>query len=356
MAGRRKTAQARAVTKGDDSDRLIQEVLSELSWDDDPKKIAGHVRQLDRGLPAEDEFVAICSWLGKTRLIHKLDQHQAPAASRDLYQVPDLLVEFENSGPVLIEVKSNAKRTLSLTPDYLDRLKAYARLLNMPLLIAWKHHGIWALFDMTHLTQARTNFNITYGEAMKENLLGVLAGDVAYKIASGAGMRIRCKKEQLVSREERDGEVTEQWQMRIDEVGFMVSGGRRMDHLDGDVTTLFTTWDLSEKQSHSDTHIELRFVADDDDRMMFGHMALTHLLHWSLPQGAAINWRHTIRRDAVVSNMTHFRRALDRGLEQEVLHLILDQQPQTWPDFLTKCTEPPQADQCGSFDPKEGGT
>ena len=80
----------------------------------------------------------------------------------------------------------------------------------------------------------------------------------------------------------------------------------------------------------------MRFIAGDDDGMMFGHMALTHLLRWSLPQGAAINWRHAIRRDAVVSNMTNFRRALERGLEHRVVHFILDQHPQTWPAFLTK--------------------
>lgn len=324
------------MTTADDSDRLIHEVLSELGWDEDPREIAKLVRQLDRGLPGEDEFIAICSWLGKTRLIHKLDQLQAPATSRKLYQVPDLLVEFDDAGPVLIEVKSKAKRTLSLTPAYLDRLNAYARLLDMPLLIAWKHLGIWVLFEVKHLTKARTNFNITLGDAMRENLLGVLAGDVAYKIASGAGLRFRCRKEQLVDREEAEDTITEQWQMRIDEVGFMASGGEPAPHLDPDVTTLFTTWDLAEEQSHGDTHIELRFVAGEDDGMMFGHMALTHLLHWSLPQGAAINWRHAIRRDAVVSNMSNFRRALARGLEQKVVHLILDQQPQTWPAFLAR--------------------
>lgn len=320
----------------DDSDRLIQEVLSELGWDEDPKAIANKVRQLDQGLPAEDEFIAICSWLGRARLVHKLDQHQAPVASRDFYQVPDLLAEFEHGGPVLIEVKSKTKPKLSFTPRYLDRLHAYARLVNMPLLIAWKYHGIWILFEVKHLTKAQKNFNITFGNAMKENLLGILAGDVSYKIASGAGLRFRCRKEELVSRQETDGTVTEQWQMRIDEVGFMISGGKPVEHLDPDVTTLFTTWNLSEEQSHSDTHIELRFVAGDNDGMMFGHMALTHLLHWHLPQGAAINWRHAIRRDAVVSNMTNFGRALERALEQKVVHLILHQQPHTWPSFLPK--------------------
>ena len=121
--------------EADDSDRLIQEVPSELGWDEDPKTIANKVKRLDQWLPAEDEFTAIRRWLGKARLLHRHDQHQAPASSRDLYPVPDLLAEFEHGGPALMEVKSRSKQTLSFMPRYLDRLNAYAQLVNMPLLI-----------------------------------------------------------------------------------------------------------------------------------------------------------------------------------------------------------------------------
>ena len=116
--------------------------------------------------------------------------------------MPDLLAQFENTGPLLIEVKSKTKQTLSFTPDYLERLHAYAALVKMPLLIAWKHHSIWVLFEARHLARARKNFNIRLRDAMRENLLGVLAGDVAYKIAPGAGVRFRCKKEELLQVEE----------------------------------------------------------------------------------------------------------------------------------------------------------
>ena len=163
----------------DDLDRLIQGVLAELGCAASPAEIAKRVRRLDLGLPAEDEFSVICAWLGKCRLLHKLDQQQVPAASRKSYQVPDLLALFEAGGPFLIEVKVKARQTLSFQPGYLKRLTEYAALLRMPLLIAWKFHTIWTLFDARHLTLARTNFNISWSEAMKQNLLGVLAGDVA---------------------------------------------------------------------------------------------------------------------------------------------------------------------------------
>lgn len=328
------------MNQADDGERLIQEVLTELGWDADAKTVAEQVRRLDLGLPAEDQFIAVCAWLGKAQLVHKLDQQQAPLKSRNAYQVPDLLAHFDDAGPLLIEVKSKTKQTLSFTPDYLERLKAYAKLVNMPLLIAWKQHGIWALFEARHFAKARKNFNITFGEAMKENLLGVLAGDVAYKIASGAGIHLRCKKEELLTVEEEGGTVTEQWQMRIDKVGFTVAGSEPAENLDPEVTTLFTTWDLAERQSHSDTHVEFHFVAGDDDGMMFGHMALTHLLNWTLPQGATINWRHAIRRDAVVSNMANFAHALGRGLDQKIVRIILHQQPKSWPDFLPRASLP----------------
>ena len=331
----RKTSRSDYVNQANDGDRLIQEVLAELGWDAEPSIIAAKVHRLNLGLPAEDEFTAICSWLGKSRLVHKLGQLQVPKDSRNAYQVPDLLAQFDSTGPLLIEVKSKTKQTLSFTPDYLKRLLAYAELVNMPLLIAWKFYGVWTLFEARHLAKARKNFNIRLGHAMRENLLGILAGDVAFKIASGAGMWLRFKKEELVSVEESRGKVTEQWQTRIDEVGFTIAGGKPATDLDPEVTALFTIWDLTEHQLHSDTHIQLNLV-EKTDNLMFSHMALTHLLHWTLPQGAVINWRHAIRRNNVVSNMTNFSHILKRALDQKVVHYILHQQPLSWPDFLSQ--------------------
>lgn len=67
---------------------------------------------------------------------------------------------------------------------------------------------------------------------------------------------------------------------------------------------------------------------------MFGHMALVQLLAWRQRAGETINWRHVIRRDQVISNMTNFSAALERALEQEVVTLILRQVPVDMPAFL----------------------
>ncbi len=323
----------------DDADRLIQEILSEVSWNEEPADLARRIRRLDQGLPAEDEFIAVCSWLGKTKLIHKLDQHQSPATSRTTVQVPDLLAHFESTGPVLIEVKSKRSPKLSFTADYLRRLSAYADLLGVPLLIAWKFHGVWTLFEARHLTKARTNFNIRFDEAMRQNLLGVVAGDVSYKIAPGAGIVLGCRKEALLGINVENGATTEQWQMRIDSVHFTSKGGQPRDDLSDDVKTLFTAWDLEERQTFTPTHIYIAFQAGEEG-MMFGHMALVQLLAWRQRAGEAINWRHVIRRDQVISNMTNFAGALERALGQDVVTLVLHQVPAETPSYLAQQDAP----------------
>lgn len=322
-------------TDSNDDDRLIYEVLSELGRNADAAAIAAKVRRLERGLPAEDEFTAICAWLGRTELIHKLDQQQCPRTSLERFQVPDLLACFATAGPVLIEVKSKQASKLSFTPEYVGRLRAYADKLGLPLLIAWKWRGLWTLFDVRHLHQARKNFNISLSGAIRENLLGVLAGDVAYKIAAGAGMSFRFRKEQLLSSADDEDAVSEQWLMRVDRVGFTTAGGQPSDSLSPDVKTLFTTWDLAERQTHTSKYVEVTFQAGEEG-MMFAHMALVHLLNWAQPRGEPINWRKAIRRDTVVANLTNFAAALDAGLAQRVVHLVLHQQPVTLPDFLAR--------------------
>lgn len=96
-----------------------------------------------------------------------------PIASKEEFQVPDLLAKFSTQttkSPVLIEVKSKKDKLLSLKPEYMRRLKNYADLIGMPLLVAWKFHSLWMLFEVGHMKMADKNFNVTLETAMRENL------------------------------------------------------------------------------------------------------------------------------------------------------------------------------------------
>ncbi len=317
----------------DDIERLIQEVLAELGYSGDAAVVARKVKRLNLGLPAEDEFSVICAWLGRCRLVHKLDQAQAPLSSRDTFQVPDLLAAFDKGGPVLIEVKSKKSPTLSLRPDYLGRLQAYAYLVGRPLLIAWKFHSIWTLFDARHLQLARTNFNISHERAMKENLLGLLAGDVAYVLRPGAGVHFDLAKEELIGVEGDAANFTETWKMRVSEVFFTDGDGARRSDLHGETQQLLATWDLETVEDHSPTSIRKSFIVADGG-VQFAHVALVHLLTWEGGRTGPPPWRQLLQAPKITRTIDDFGRALDRALGEKVVRYVFHQQPQTTPDFI----------------------
>lgn len=324
-------------TTPQDLDRLIHSVLTELGWNANASAIAERVRRLDVGLPCEDEFSVVCGWLGKCRLLHKLDQQQIPVSSLQEFQVPDLLALFSTQAttmPVLIEVKSKAKNILSFRPDYLEKLTNYANLLKMPLLIAWKFHNVWTLFEAKHLKKATKNFNISLETAAKENLLGVLVGDVAYTIGAGAGVHVRFRKDKMIGREKEDDSTTEKWSTTPDGVAFTDYHGNRRTDLDSEVRSLFTAWDLEEQKTLTDTHITVSFVAGSEG-IQFAHTSLVHLLNWELPRDQDLNWRHLLQGEKIIKNIENFSAALNSGLKQNIVYYVFHLRPHTIPDFIS---------------------
>lgn len=316
-----------------DIERLIQDVLADLGFDADAGDVARRVRKLNHGLPAEDEFVVICAWLGRTRLLHKLDQHQVPISSKSEFQVPDVLVVFEAGGPFLIEVKVCNDRTLSFKPDYHARLVRYADLLCAPLLVAWKHYSLWTLVDIRHFALARKNFNLSHSEAMRQNLLGVLAGDVAFKLAEASGIHLDITKEKLVETRPTEDGFEETWQMRVTGVEFTIKDGEVRTNLHPETTQLFATWDLQSSEVHSPTHIRQSFTVGPQG-IEFAHRALVSLLAWEKREDDPVNWRTLLRAPEITRSIAHFGAALERGLAEGVVHMILHQTPATVPDFL----------------------
>ncbi|MGH0214470.1 restriction endonuclease [Sinorhizobium meliloti] len=321
----------------DDLARLIHEALEELAWKADAEQVAEIVRRLNVGLPAEDEFMVVSNWLGKCNMIHKLDQHLVPMQAREKYQVPDLLARYStqsNATPVLIEVKAKQAKTLSFQPGYLTRLQAYAEMMAMPLLIAWKFHSIWMLFEPRHMKKAKKNFNISLSDAMRENLFGILAGDFAFKVAHGAGAHLCFRKEKLLSTIKGDDTFEETWQTRCVAVTFTGRGGSVAEKVSPEVQTLLATWDLETTEEHDEDHIWIRHTAPSEG-MRFSHSALVSLLNWGLPQGESISWREQLRTEKI-NTIADFRSATVKGLEEGIVHLIVDQQPHTWPDFVRR--------------------
>ena len=113
---------------------------------------------------------------------------------------------------MLIEVKKTSKTSLSRRPDYFEGLRRYGQVLGLPVLLAWKitPPGIWALVDLDQFQLARTNYRLTLEMALRDNLLGVLAGDFAVAFQPGLGMHLHLKRVETLSRDVQGDSITEQ--------------------------------------------------------------------------------------------------------------------------------------------------
>jgi hypothetical protein len=235
-------------------------------------------------------------------------------------------------------VKCKANKKLSFTKAYHTKLLGYADALKMPMLVAWKFHSMWMLFDIRNMKLAKTNFNIDLNEAMRQNLLGALVGDVSYKLAEGAGVHFVFAKEELIHTDKtNDDSYTETWQMRVSEVWYTKGGGDKTA-LHPETGQLFTTWDLAEREQHSETSIEKSFYVKAQG-MEFGHRALVHLLDWEGRERDAGGWRALTKENKITRSVSDFRAALERAMSEGVVSHVFHQVPVTLPDFLAKSTE-----------------
>jgi hypothetical protein len=144
----------------------------------DPTALVERVQRIHRGFSAEHEFAAIASWLGRCTLLTQLDD---VLHSSSTYRAPDFLVVANHEGrdlPFLVEVKSIDSDKLKWTANYMESLRAFANLINLPLLIAWKRGRLWVLVEAGHFTQIVAAYHLTFEEALKNSLMSTLFGNV----------------------------------------------------------------------------------------------------------------------------------------------------------------------------------
>jgi Holliday junction resolvase len=305
--------------------RLVLDASERLKWSD-AAKVAQLVKRLERGLPAEDELCVLFRWLGRCKLVHKLDQFPYPPDLWKQYRAPDLLAAFDVEGrlhPVLIEVKTKAKEALSWRPDYLGALQSYADLLKLPLLIAWKHHTFWTLFEAKHMRVSRKNFKMTFEDAMRQNLFGILAGDFSFSFRTGTGLHIRFRK--LGSTADGFHGVIEEAYMSNPE-GHRHNGG-------GGIMLLFTCLEQESSLVETDTDALQSFVIENQTSE-FAHRALGRLL--GVFTKKPTSWRQVLQREQLPLLSVGPRQAAQNALDAGFLRYGLNQRPVTMPEFLMR--------------------
>ena len=168
-----------------DKDTLYK-IIPHLGLSTKEKDLLARVDRLMRGMPMEDEFIALAVWMEKCKLIHKLEQEQFPHSSSNEYQVPDLFAVFNCDSkdvPVLIDVKVThnvfpPSAKFRLAERLYKKLRNYAELVGLPLLIAWRLGGHWTLFDIREMKKRKSAYHIDGMQAMKADLMFLLLDNV----------------------------------------------------------------------------------------------------------------------------------------------------------------------------------
>lgn len=319
----------------DPSARLVSEAVAELGWKADPKALAERVRQLQRGLPAEDEFGLLMSWLGRSALIHRLDQFQLPPDSRGSYRVPDLLVIFQHDGrdiPTLIEVKTSADRRLSWRPDYYNALRAYAERLRLPLLLAWNwtEFGVWTLCDTSLFEQSETNYHLTFDSALRNSLMSALAGDFSYVFRPGVGLHFKLEKLEKVP-SNKAGTVS--WHLRIQEAYFTDADGNRLKTLGRGIWWMFIgTGQETETVEHGD-YFDYRFLMTEESPMQAAHRLLP-LVTMGLGATKAVPWRKLMEDHKFAVDGPTLAAEASRAIDRKIIRYVFQLKPAETPAFL----------------------
>ncbi len=322
----------------DPSARLLHEAIQQMGWSADPASIVDRVKRLDLGLPTEDEFIFILSWLGKCLLAHKLDQAQFPPKSQEIYQVPDLLASFDTTAGsklVLVEVKSTIKKKLVWKANYLKKLKKYSTLTGIPLLVAWKFYGLWLLVDINLFAKAKTNFHLSLETAMKNNLMSYLAGDFVYVMKPNVGLHFVMKKERIVSAKSTGkSSREEQWLVRIEKAYFTNSEGIETTKLPSGLWPLFISAEPEPEDRIEEDCVYQSFVIPESQGMKFAHAALPVLINFSMTTDEKIHWRKELVSHKYPVEIKQFYDTAKEGIAKGYVKYVFHLQPTEIPSFL----------------------
>ncbi len=325
------------------SAKNLYEAMQQLGWNADSDSIAERVKRLDVGLPAEDEFIYIISWLNKCSLVHKLDQNQIPPSSQNIYQVPDLFTSFDTlvgSKNVFIEIKTTNDKKIVWSKSYLDKLKNYSLLTNTPLLLAWKYSGLWLLVDINVFEKAKTAFHLSFETAMKHNLMSYLAGDFAYFMKPNVGLHFVMKKMELISKKTLTKKsFSEQWRGKIVEAYFTDAKGVKNTKLPDGLWPLFISTNPEPQDRIEKDFIYQSFVITENSGMAFAYKVLSTLTSLSTEENNKIHWRKKLIDHRFPIDFKYLNDAVYKGLEMGYIRYVFELQPVIIPSFLKDLSE-----------------
>ncbi len=301
--------------------RLIQKAANQLGWTSDIQSLTERVKQIDKGLIHEDEFLYILDWSKRCNFFHKLDQSIVPSGSKKKYTIPDVLVEFKNNGkkkPFLIEIKTSKAKKLSWTETYYNGLIRYSNLLGIPILIAWKWSSfdIWTLFEIKHFKKGPSNYKIDFEKAHKENLMSSLAGDYVIIPHEEFSITFKFEKSQMVA--EKGTEKI--WDTLCKEIYFTGKEFKKIEEVDDGIFALLMSLDCEQETKEDENFITTRFFPYPNNTTFAQSIPIRLAKTIS---SNPVNWLEKIRNNKYPISYAKLWKSLEKGIPKELIQTIL---------------------------------
>lgn len=225
----------------------------------------------------------------------------------------------------------------------MGELRRYGEATGLPVLLAcrWTRpfgrdfpFQLWTLNDLSTFRLAQTSFHLDFEAALRESLLGVLAGDFCVQLKPGVGVHFEHRKVRRVSH----GDGKEEWQTVVSSVYFTNGRGQRLPRLHQGMWEMLLQFSLRE-QVHSDEQTILVSHTVPDEPEAPEMMWAQHVLPLFLSSGK-IRWRQVLERKRFQFGPNTVRQAMERGLQEDCVHLILDVHPHIYPVWLKWAASP----------------
>ena len=318
----------------------LEELIPFLGLSNEPQELIKRVDRLKKGMPAEDEFMALAVWMGKCKLIHKLEQEQFPNISSEKYQVPDLLAVFDYEGkeiPVLIDVKVSEKEALPsakfrLTASKYEKMTGYANLLGLPLLIAWKVSGYWTLFDIREMEIRESAYHLDSSGAMKSDLMYLLLGSVHITPMPHVSFTFIFEDLGVTAKK---AENVEEHKMRTKGIRLTGYDGKPITAMNMPQFVLWLFAEHEEKQRRNGKLFEISFEVPDNASGLPAFVLLPLMLfQMNVEDKRPKNWYKVVKNENYGKiTYSQFKKAMQDGLGVFVQY-ILNVIPHKHPDFL----------------------
>lgn len=305
--------------------RIFQRAMAELGVKGDAELFIKRVKELDKGLASEDEFLFLLNWTGRCSLFNKLEQSIVPLESKEKYTIPDILSVFEVEGrkqPYLIEIKASKKNSLSWTEKYYQGLINYSALIGIPILIAWKwtQFETWLLFDIKHFSKGPSNYKIGYEKAYQESMMSKLVGDYFVVPYDEFGLYFKFRKVSKAKEEAR----TETWNMIIEDIYFVGKNGQRVNGLDPSMVALLLSFETDQETTVNDKYVLTKYYPSPNKSTFAQSIPIRLARAMSVNE---TNWIERIKTNSYPVSYSKLYKALDEGINKGLIRNILHIKP-----------------------------